>query len=615
MLRFYRNGFIVVLMSTILVVTPVLTPVVTKACATSARVQSTVQSVKSLVNTLTRLGGEDRYSTAVQIAEQGWRSASTAILAPSGDQDMVDTLVSSSLAKAIDGPILLADMDSVPSTTMTELKKLGVTQVYLTSGTGYLSAKVENELAAEGIQSVRLGTHNRYQTAINMAKEIQKIKPFREVVITNSTAIVDAISIAPIAAAKGIPILLVENDTVPKDVSDFINSSDIDKTYVIGGTSVITDTVKNTFPKAIRLGGSDRFDTNLKVLKQFENEIAGGGMFFASGDDTSLIDPLTGAPMVAKAGGAIILANKGIVPVKMKEFIRSEIALKNPGILGGYRIIPDSAVLGLMYDQPDEHTTQTGAVEVNQPHQIFKDKTITGNLLVDADGVTVQNVKVKGTLFIDPGKHGSTQLDVVEATRIVILSGDDHRFYSDDDHSIHLRETRSPNIVVSSTSDVYVVAETGAFLPSVLIQSDATVEIQDGSNVSILSTRSRLNIPINVQIEGTFSNQVVLRGPVRFFSGPGANVTRVSVTESSTPDLVYLFGLFPSVTVGDNSSFTLALGRIQKLSTAGSGHIVVKKGTEIQDFKSSKGAMRFSGGGIVNNKMTTDVPSLLDLIK
>jgi len=594
--RFYPNRFVATLMISALTVTWGLTPAVTRASTVNPKVPDAVQSLKSSVNTLTRLGGEDRYSTAVQIAEQGWKSASMAVLAPSSDLNMVDTLVSSSLAKAVDGPILLADMDSIPSMTMTELKKLGVTQVYLVSGTGYLSAKVEKELAAAGIQSIRLGTHDRYETALNIAKEIQKIKPFQEVVVTNSTATVDAISIAPIAAAKGIPILLVDKNTVPKAVSDFINASDIKKTYVIGGTAVITDKVKKALPLATRLGGKDRFDTNLQVLKQFENQVAGGGMFFANGDDTSLIDSLIGAPMVAKAGGAIILANKGTVPTATQDFIQAEIALKNPGILG---IILDSTVQGLMYDQPDEHTTQIGAVEFNQPYQTLENKTVTGNLLVDADGVTLQNVKVKGTLFIDPGKFGSTQLDVVEATRIVVLSGADH-------NSIHLRETKSPSLVVSSSSNVHVVAETGTILGSTLVQTNATVESQDGANIGTLSVRPCLNGPINVQLQGTFSREVVLSGRVKLSVGIGATVANVQVTESDTPDLVQLVGLFPSVTIRDNSSFTLDWGRIDKLNTAGSGYIVVEKGTEIRNFKSSTGAMRFSGGGIVNDNMTDE---------
>lgn len=265
----------------------------------------------------------------VQIGVEGeYISASTAVLAPSRDQNMVDALASSSLATAVDGPVLLADRDSVPAGTLTELKKLGVKKIYLVSGTAVISTKVESDLSEIGIQAVRIGGYDRYETAVNIAKEIQSIKPFQEVVVTNAYANVDTISIAPIAAAKGIPVLLVNKDSVPTVVSDFIKASGINKTYVIGGTAVVSDSVKDTLPDAMRLGGYDRFDTNTEVLKKFENLIIGGSMFFANGSDTSLIDSLTGAPMAAKLGGAIVLSNKEAIPDGTKGYIQTNMALK-----------------------------------------------------------------------------------------------------------------------------------------------------------------------------------------------------------------------------------------------------------------------------------------------
>lgn len=92
MSRFYSNKFIASLAITALTLTGGLNPVV--AMASDVQIKSTynVQSTQSLVNALTRLGGYDRYGTAVQIADYGWQSASTAVLAPSGDLNMVDAL-------------------------------------------------------------------------------------------------------------------------------------------------------------------------------------------------------------------------------------------------------------------------------------------------------------------------------------------------------------------------------------------------------------------------------------------------------------------------------------------------------------------------------------------
>jgi len=311
-----------------------------------------VQTTQSLTKAITRLGGYDKYDTAVLIADHGWSSATTAVLAPSGDLNMVDALASASLAKAVDGPILLVDKDAVPASTLAELQKLGVTKVYLASGTAVISSEVDSQLTTAGIQAVRLGGVDQYATAVNIAKELYKIKPFQEVVVAKADACVDAISIAPIAAALGMPILLVDKNSVPTVVTDYINTSGITKTYVIGGTAVVSDAVKEALPNPMRLSGNDRYDTNTEVLKQFKDLIVGGSLFFANGSDTSLIDSLAGGPMAAKLGSAIVLSHKDAVPDGTKAFIKAEITVKEPVILGGTAVMSDSAVQNLEYAQP-----------------------------------------------------------------------------------------------------------------------------------------------------------------------------------------------------------------------------------------------------------------------
>jgi len=161
-------------------------------------------------------------------------------------------------------------------------------------------------------------------------------------------------------------------------------------------------------------------------------------------------------------------------------------------------------------------------VELSTPNTTFRDKTINGNLLVNAEGVTLQNIRIKGTLFLDPGKDGSATLDSVQATRIVVLSGADR--------SIYLKETKADSLVVSSSSDVHVVAETGTNLGFTLVQSTATVESQKGANVGLLVAQPQREAAINVQLQGTFSNDVSLSGSVKLTATDGAVVPTVKVT-------------------------------------------------------------------------------------
>lgn len=602
MFKSYSHRFIASLAITALTVTAGLTPSAAMASeGNNIKLTYSVQSTKSYINTITRLGGLDRYETTSQIADFGWQSAGIAVLVPSGDQNMADALASSSLAKVVDGPILLTDQDSVPISTLNQLKRLGVTKVYIVSGMESISGKVENDLLSAGIQYIRLGGNDRYVTAVNVAKEIQKIKPFQEVVVTNGYAYVDAISISPIAAAKGIPILLVEQDSVPKVVSDFIQESGINKSYVIGGTGVVSDFVKDSLPKAERLGGGDRYATNTEVLKKFENLVNGATIFFANGSDSHLIDSLTGAPMVAEFGGLIVLSNNETVPDDTQKFIRENILLKNPVILGGTGVITDSAIQSLGYVQPNVSDAFDGAIELNTPNITIKDKTVNGNLYVNESGETLKNVIINGTLFIDPGKDGSTTLDGVKAKKIVILSGADH--------SIYLKETQADNLVVSSSSKVHVVAGQGTTIGSTLVQSSASIESQDGANIGLMNAQPRLATPIEVQLQGIFQNEVNLSGSVKLTATTDSVISKVKVSGASTPDSIQLAGNFLSVSIADNSSITLLTGKIDELDTKGTSSIVVKSGAEVVNLSTITGSILVSGGGTVNGRVTASTPT------
>lgn len=170
-------------------------------------------------------------------------------------------------------------------------------------------------------------------------------------------------------------------------------------------------------------------------------------------------------------------------------------------------------------------------------------------------------------VFIDPGKDGVATLDGVQADRIVVLSGADH--------SIYLKGTQSDNLVVSSSSDVHVVAETGTTIGSTLVQSDAIVESQNGAKIGLLYAQSRQAEQINVQLQGTFSNEVDLSGSVKLTAATSAVIPNVNVSGALTPDSIQLAGQFPSVLISDNSPINVLSGTVGQLETKGTSSIVV----------------------------------------
>lgn len=59
-----------------------------------------------------------------------------------------------------------------------------------------------------GVATERIYGIDRYETSLNIAKKIYEIKPFNEVFIASGENYPDALSAAPIAAIKEIPIIL-----------------------------------------------------------------------------------------------------------------------------------------------------------------------------------------------------------------------------------------------------------------------------------------------------------------------------------------------------------------------------------------------------------------------
>ena len=299
----------------------------------------------------TRLGGYDAAQTAVQIAEQtGW--AGTAILASSTSYGMVDALTSGPLAAFLKAPILLQEAGNVLNPdTNAELTKLKVKTVYVTSGTAVISQAVLDQLTGMGIKVVPLGGADRFETSVNIAKQMVALgAPVSKVAVAYGWLNQDALSIAAIAAAQTEPILLTEKDTIPASIEAFLTANtSVKTTDLIGGTAVISDAVKAQLPSATRLSGNTAYDTNLAVLKAFDKVLKYDHVFLANGE--TAIDALAGVPLAAKYNAGIVLtngtANDGTIYVKGK--------MTSAGIvtaLGGTAVVPDAVRTGMVSTTP-----------------------------------------------------------------------------------------------------------------------------------------------------------------------------------------------------------------------------------------------------------------------
>ena len=180
--------------------------------------------------TTARLFGSDRIGTAVAVADAGWTTADTAILASSDDADLVDVLLAAPLAGKT-APILLTDNNTLTSATQAELIKLGVKNVYVV---GAISQSVIDQVnAINGVNTTVLEGADRIATATEISAKL--INPTGSFVVGYG-ALADALSIASYAAANNYSILVANPDgTLPASETAYKGAT----TYIIGGPTLV----------------------------------------------------------------------------------------------------------------------------------------------------------------------------------------------------------------------------------------------------------------------------------------------------------------------------------------------------------------------------------------
>lgn len=201
--------------------------------------------------------GIDRYETASIIATD--MEYSSAILV--NGNALVDGLSASGLSGATNSPILLTEKDIMPVCTKEKISK--ASKVYIVGGESVISKGIEASLKASGKKVIRLGGLTRFETSNNVANTIESIKGIQEIYYVNGLrGEADAMSIAPVAAKTGNPVILTDGNkiTYSRNV----------KKYAIGGKTVLPGHFDNF---AERLGGTDRFQTNKVVIKRFYDSI------------------------------------------------------------------------------------------------------------------------------------------------------------------------------------------------------------------------------------------------------------------------------------------------------------------------------------------------------
>ncbi|SJT00516.1 cell wall-binding protein Cwp10 [Clostridioides difficile] len=265
--------------------------------------------------TVKKLKGADRFETAIKISQSGWTKSDTVVIVNGEDKSMVDGLTATPLASVKNSPILLSSNEKLPQKTVEELKRLNPSKVIVIGGNNSMPNSVVEAIKAVNskISVQRIGGDTRYQTSINIAKEIDKTNNVSKLYIGAGNGEADSLSIASLAGKEKTPIVLTQKDGVDNEAEQFIKSNKVSNIYFIGGVEKISNKaieqvgkIANRDISKNRLAGQTRQETNAKVIDKFYSQSKLDGVVVANQD--KLIDALAVGPLAAKNNSPVILA-------------------------------------------------------------------------------------------------------------------------------------------------------------------------------------------------------------------------------------------------------------------------------------------------------------------
>ncbi|WP_370328096.1 S8 family serine peptidase, partial [Euzebya sp.] len=282
-------------------------------------VDDPVEEPVTIPESVSRVAGADRMSTAVEISRASFPDgATTAVLATAGT--FPDALTAAPAARSADAPILLTGTDVVPQATLDELDRLGVERVVVLGGIAAVSQDAVAALEARGLSVERLEGRDRFTTASAVAGWLTSQPGYADsgtVFIATGDGFADALAGGAAAAAVDAPILLVNAAGVPQATADQLSQLSPQRIVLLGGTAVISDAVAEelaAYGTVERLAGADRFATAVAGAEAFGassgqvSDEAPSTVFAATG--AAFADALAAGPAAAAAGAPLLLRSE-----------------------------------------------------------------------------------------------------------------------------------------------------------------------------------------------------------------------------------------------------------------------------------------------------------------
>lgn len=265
--------------------------------------------------------GANRYETAALQATYGWQTSDYVVIA--GGEGWPDALTASSLAGALDCPVLLAPKAALDSGTANVLSSLQVKNAIIVGDENSVSKAASDAIEGLGIAVERLGGADRFETQM-LIYDYGLDRGFWKgdyVVVASGVSPSDALSVSPIAFRSCAPVFLTDaacslNDSQQTALAEAGAQGGFGSALIMGDTNRVSKAaeslVSSVSAGSERFAGADRYDTSVRVAKWGVSAgvLAGwNGVAFTTGQKP--LDALGGGALQGREASPLVLVDDG----------------------------------------------------------------------------------------------------------------------------------------------------------------------------------------------------------------------------------------------------------------------------------------------------------------
>lgn len=270
------------------------------------------------VENVTRIAGEDRIGTSLEISKAMFNESDNVVLA--SGFNFADALSAGQLAAALNAPLILSK-DQLDSRTSDEIAKLKPKNMYIVGGENSLSSNIEESVKSvvNDINIERLKGNDRYETSVKVMEKTKEFVDAEYLLIASGKNFPDALSATSFMADHKALMVLSDGNSYPKS-----NLKEI----AIGGVNQLP---LNGFTGE-RIAGNDRYQTALAIAKRSfesnENAILANSKVFA--------DSLSAVSVAKNYKAPIILTDNENLTQSTKNYLEK---MNSVTIIGGEKSV------------------------------------------------------------------------------------------------------------------------------------------------------------------------------------------------------------------------------------------------------------------------------------